>query len=205
MNKLDLSARALKQVSPRLTQDTKISLREMMYCVGNARDQIIKDNAWAKWSNGLEIVWDGMLSTFEAVSLTKKSECLYYAELPSKPLYLPKNMGIYQVVSNADPTNDLIPVSSTFYTMYKNQLAVGLDGYTGYYQNGNNIYIVGSNVTEETKLDLTLVCQSEDIGEYDYFPFPADMENEIIKMAIEQFVLTVQMPEDLSDNNRQDA
>lgn len=205
MKKIDLAARALQQVFPKLTQDSKIGLQEMMHCVGNARDQVIKQNAFAMWGADQELVWDGMLSEFNGEKLIKESDCLYYLELPAKPLYLPKGMGIYEVVFSEDTSNPLIPVKSTFRSLFRNSLARQLSGYKGYYQKGDRIYIVGTGVTEGTEINLTMVVQSEDIDPYDYFPFPADMENDIIKLAVEQFVITAQIPEDRRDDNRDEA
>lgn len=202
MTKNDLAFRALKQIFPRLTKDSKVLLREMAYCVGNARDEAIKNNAWAMLGVGEEIIWDGMISSYKGENLQKESNCLYYLELPAKPLYLPKGMGIFQVTSSEDPNVPIIPVRPTFNVMYRNSLAKELGGQNGYYQQGNKIYIVSNKVTEDTKIDLLLIAQSEDIGDNDYFPFPADMENQIIRMAIQQFSLTVTIPEDNSDNQR---
>ena len=202
MTKNDIAFRALKQLFPRLTKDSKVLLREMAYCIGNARDEAIKNNAWSMMTIGEDIIWDGMISPYSDNTLTKESDCLYYLELPAKPLYLPKNAGIYQVTSSEDPSNPIIPVRPTFNVMYRNSLAKELGGQNGYYQIGNRIYITTNNVTEDTKIDLLLIAQSEDIDDNAYFPFPADMENQIIKMAIEQFSPTVTIPEDNSDNSR---
>lgn len=202
MTKIDLASRALKHISPRLTKDSKVLLREMMYCVGNARDEVIKSNAWAMYSAGEDLIWDGMLSSYKDNTVSKEDDCLFYLDLPAKPLYLPKNAGIYSVISSKDRTFDIIPVPPTFSIMYKGSQALHLDGNMGYYQEGNRIYIIGSNITEYSKIDLLLIAQSEDIGSDEYFPFPADMENEIIRIAVQQFSPTVTIPEDRGDNSR---
>lgn len=202
MTKIDLASRALKHISPRLTKDSKVLLREMMYCVGNARDEVIKSNAWAMYSAGEDLIWDGMLSSYKDNAVSKEDDCLFYLDLPAKPLYLPKNAGIYSVISSKDRSFDIIPVPPTFNTMYKGSQALQLDGNMGYYQEGNRIYIIGSNITEDSKINLLLIAQSEDIGSDEYFPFPADMENEIIRIAVQQFSPTVTIPEDKGDNSR---
>lgn len=201
--KIDLSFRTLKQVFPRATSDSKILLREMMYALGNARDTVITQRAWSAWSAGEDIIWNGSLSKFE-VSLTKENDCLYYFELPAKPLDLPKQMGIYHITPKGNKKDALVPVEPTFYAMYSESLVQGLSGNIGYYQEGNKVYIVGGAVSEESELDLLLVAESDGIGERDYFPMPADRENEIIALAKQQFLTTVELPEDNGDNNRQD-
>lgn len=202
MTKLDLAARCIKQFFPKGTRDSKTSLREVMYCVGNVRDEMIKSNAWAMYSAGEEIVWDGMLSPFKGVSLTKESDCLFSLELPSKPLYLPKNMGIFSVTSSHDRTKAIVPVAPTFIIMYQGSQALSLDGQLGYYQEGNKLFLLGGAITEDSTVDLLLVAQSEDIGSDEYFPFPADMENELLMRAAQQYAPTVTIPEDAADNKR---
>lgn len=205
MTKADLAYRALKKLYPKLTQDSKTSMREMVAAIGNARDEILVRTAWEMWSNGIleDMVWEGCISTDEALSPTKDTRTNeWYLELPFKPLSMPKNMGIYQIT----PCNnqfEYYQVPSTFNSLFNGSEAKNLEGNSGYFLRGDKIYFTVSQ-TEETKLDIHSVKSSEDIDEDDYFPFPPDKENQIIELATSLYITQKQIPEDLSDNNISD-
>ena len=206
MTKVDLAYRALKKLYPKLTQDSKTSMREMVAAIGNARDEIVSRNAWDAWSKDAmeDIIWEGVISTYQEQSPIKDTRTNeWYLTLPFKPLVLPKNMGIYQIT----PCNnnfEYYQVPSTFNSMFSNSPAKNLEGDSGYYLRGNEIRFTAAQ-TEETKLDIHAVVSSEDIDEDDYFPFPADKENMIIDLAVEKYSIQKQIPEDLSDNNLSDS
>ena len=206
MTKADLAYRALKKLYPKLTQDSKTSMREMVAAIGNARDAIIVQSAWDFWSKDMmeEMVWEGAISTYESlepVKDTRTSE--WYILLPFKPLVLPKGMGIYQVTP-CNNSFEYYPVPSTFNSMFSGSPSKNLEGDSGYWLRGNKITFTVPQ-TEKTKLDIHAVTSSEDIDDDAYFPFPADKEEMIIDKAVQSYVLQKEIPEDLSDNNTSDS
>lgn len=206
MTKVDLAYRALKKLYPKLTQDAKTSLREMVAAVGNARDKVVADFAWQAWSNDLieDMVWEGCISTYEQLSPTKDTRTnRWYLQLPFKPLVLPKNMGIYQITP-CNNTFEYYQVPSTFNSLFNGSASKELEGNTGYWLSGDRIYFTAKQ-TEETLLDVHSISSSEDIADDDYFPFPPNLELDIINMAVQEYVLTKDIPEDLSDNNLADS
>lgn len=206
MTKADLSYRALKKLYPKLTQDSKTSMKEMIAAIGNARDSIISEMAWANWSRDMmeDMVWEGVITTHEALSPTKnKRTNRWYVQLPFKPLVLPKNMGIYQIT----PCNnnfEYYQVPMTFNSLFSDSPAKNLEGDSGYWLNGDIVEFTTPQ-KDDTKLDFHVVESSEGIGDDDYFPFPADKEEMIIERATNAFILQKDIPEDLSDNNLSDS
>lgn len=206
MTKVDLAYRALKKLYPKLTQDSKTSLREMVAAIGNARDEVIAKMAWEAWSSDRveDMIWEGCISTYEQLSPIKDTRTnRWYIALPFKPLQLPKNMGIYQVTP-CNNTFQYHPVPSTFNAMFSDTPSKNLEGDSGYMLRGDKVWFTVPQ-TEDTLLDFDAIVSSEDIDDDEYFPFPPDKENIIIDMAVGGYSLTKDIPEDLSDNNLSDS
>jgi hypothetical protein len=210
MTKTDLAYRTLKTFFPRMSTDSKVTMREMVYSVGNARDALIAE--WIRgnhYQTGDKDIWGGFLSpTYNDVEILKENNTLYYAQLPSKPIMLPGGTGLYRVVPVCDGSpifsDEFVQVPPSFQSLYSKSLALSLDGQNGYWQEADKIYLVGV-VDDETKLDITMIEASEAIDDDAFLPFPADMELELMKRARELFEVTVQIPEDVSDNNKADS
>jgi len=206
MTKADLAYRALKKLYPKLTQDSKTSMREMIAAIGNARDEILVTTAWNAWKNDLqeEMIWDGAITTYEALSPVKDTRTnRWYLNLPFKPLTLPKDMGIYQITP-CNNSFEYYRVPMTFNSMFSGSPSKELEGDTGYWLRGSLIEFTVPQ-KENTKLDVHAIVSSEDIDDDDYFPFPANLDNKIIDAAVDGYVLQKEIPEDLSDNNLSDS
>lgn len=205
MTKIDLAYRALKKLYPKLTQDSKTSMREMVACIGNARDEVLVKYAWDLRSADQteDMVWGGCLSEYNQLQPTKDSRTgAWYIDLPFKVLQLPRNMGIYQVTP-CNNSFEYYQVPNTFNSLFNDSPSINLEGNTGYSLKGDRVWF-NRKQTENTRLDFLVVASSENIGEDEYFPFPPNLELQIIDRAVESYVLQKNTPEDLSDDNVSD-
>lgn len=116
------------------------------------------------------------------------------AQLPVKPMMLPRNMGVWSVYLSEDINNEFIPLQMGQSNLLRSQLLVNdLLGQIGYEVRGLDIYFT-KDITKPTGTTIDVEMAIMDIsnyGDYDILPVPPEMEWQIVQ---EVFKLYMQEP-----------
>ena len=131
-----------------------------------------------------------MIATYENVAVTsfgEKSKSI----LPVTPIYLPKNMGIFQVYDPYYPDVPFIPLQRGQRGLLRtDELLNDTLGLISY-EPKNNVIIYSRDITTFGLTSVTMELCVLDMSTYgvnDYLPIPADYEEQVIKELEKQFM-----------------
>lgn len=204
--KLELAQRALKRLYPELRGDEKTSLKEMVYAIGNARDWVIRADIWARYRDRLEfdVNWDGIIKQYDVLVSYSETRCSYYADLPTYPLDLPLNMGVYLITDCNEISDAYIPVKKSHEWLYGGSFAEDMEGEKMYYQEGNRVFF-SSDFNDGDKVNITLIPSGNSIDDDDPdFGVAPDKELDVMNKAVEFYVVQKEIPEDITNNRLSD-
>jgi hypothetical protein len=110
--------------------------------------------------------------------------------LPTAPISLPKNMGVWAVSPTADPDNLFIPIpSGTFGLLKKIDVEKDLFGQIAFEVDGLSIIytkdIRNAPFSVNNVMVKLLVIDPSTMGDYDILPISADMEGDVIAHVIQ--------------------
>lgn len=198
--KLEIAQRLLSILYPDTTIDSKLTTQEAMKAVSEARDEYVR-NAILRNKNETNTVYGNWLSTFDKQGVKYDDvRCKWYCELPVGVISLPEDMGVYQAWYCNYPEDFLVPVSTGFMNRYRYSYAQLLEGKFGYYLAENRMYLL-HDANEQTKLGMNLIAQSEDLGDYDFFPIDGASVQGVLERAVQLYQVQKQIPQDkLNDN-----
>jgi hypothetical protein len=145
-----------------------------------------------------------MIATYDNIPVvTYKSKSK--STLPVVPMSLPRNMGVWAITPTTDLDNLFIPIpSGTFGLLKKIDVEKDMLGQIGYEVDGLNV--VYTSDIRNAPSSITSVCMRllvtdpTAMGDYDIFPIPADMEQDVITQVI-QILSTYQPKDDSVDNS----
>lgn len=198
-----LAEQVLKILTPRVTKDVKIDIRECELAVSQCRDNIaVSVLTPAAYQDEMDL-FGGFVSQPEAITVQKTNDGVYYATLPARPLDLPKNMGVYAVYGREDMSTQLFPVGINFTAMFKDNEARGLEGNTGYSLHTDRLIFHG-DINDGDGLYVVLVKSGFDIPSRGFFPIPPSYEREVVRGALEMLSVEKQIPEDLINDGIDD-
>ena len=103
--------------------------------------------------------------------------------LPTFPINLPLDMGVWNVSLASSPGDYLIPIAKGYSSVFKGTNAEYLEGQTGYIVKGNTISFtkaVSGNVVVEL-----LVSDFSELSDTDLLPIPPDMEVDVISNVLD--------------------
>lgn len=132
-----------------------------------------------------------------------------YVTLPYHPLTLPKDMGVFGVYSTEDPFNPFIPIPTgwgfALAGITHNKMAAVLDTMTCYERHGDRLYF--NKPAADIGTQVTLVLLGQDmaaVSDEQLLPMSVDMEEEVVRSAVELLLATRPVDErgdDSSDVN----
>lgn len=205
--KLEVAQRALRVLYPATNDDSKTSLREMVYAVANARDSLIVNDFLSRLQTDFDLVDDGWLKEYSENPQYSDARCSWYVQLPVNVVTLPNDMGIYYVTDCNNLDDPYIPVKKSHRWSYAGSPAEDLEGSASYYREGNKIWLnVGKDfLSKNDTIKLTLITAGSDIDEDDpEFGVSESFTLDIIQAAVSLYMITKQLPEDTTNNRLSD-
>ncbi|RMF60147.1 MAG: hypothetical protein D6746_07220 [Bacteroidetes bacterium] len=129
-----------------------------------------------------------------------------FLTLPYHPLTLPKDVGVFAVYPVGDPFNPFIPIPSgwgfALGGVTHNKLAAVLDQHICYERHGDRLYF--NKPQSEVGTTVTVVLLGQDMthttSDYDIMPLSVDMEDEVVRLAVELLANT-RPPDERGDDN----
>lgn len=182
------------------TSDSKITMRQAMRYVGQARDTLVTKYLWQTDYEMEDYLYGGFVVSY---TVTTKKDTLrnkHYAELPAKPIWLPNNEGILQVSFPQDEVNGFIPMPTVSMQIYGALDASFLEGNLGYYPEKDRIYLYGLEESD-CELLIKMIPDSDSIGDLDYFPIAPNLVDEMYDIALAKAGIQRQQPQDNVNDN----
>lgn len=176
---------------------SKISRQEAILAASQATNKVLRDLIYANKSQGVETI---PYECFREYVLPVKLDNLrnkWYATLPIRTLEsLFNNMGIYHVAPAADIDDLMVPLDSGFNSMFRGLDAFYLEGKLGYIPQKDRIYLQGGDFNEDFEVYVRLIPDATSLQPDDQVPAPADLEIDIIQLALQLLSVQIQIPRD---------
>ncbi len=175
--------------------------REIIFSLGQQRDYLAKAAYWEAMKLGQKDIDDVWLSTFNNIPTQLNSDTgLWYIELPAIPIILPRNRGLSTVCFMKALFNPMIPMSSNAPWVLKESGTEHVDllGNTGYFQEGNRLYLIGFN--GQADVMVKMIANSSSIGDSDFYPCAPDAIKNIVDYVFAAYMPAEQKPVDTSNN-----
>lgn len=181
---------------------TKYHINEIKISLCQVANQLLKMDYFNTLTPLQEFIPNGAaIGTYENLLVVKWSNTSKIV-LPCMPLRLPRNLGVYQIFSQADYFTEFIPLQLGEASMIRSQGLVGqLSGFTGYEVSGldciftQDLTIPNTNVYVTARLVILDFMQYSD---YDPLPLPPEMEH-TIKQEVYKLYATEIVPDKLVD------
>jgi hypothetical protein len=175
--------------------NTRIQKGDIRLLVEQVANKLLKTEYFAvNMPSGDTIPPNCLLYTYESVPVTVYKTTKSIATLPSMPINLPKNMGVFHVSKTDSIDEPFIPIPSGMYGIIKTQDLLGdLSGLIGYEVFGSKIVFtknlpglgVNNVFIRLVGVDLNTV------DDYTILPISADMEADIVNTV---YAMLVQLP-----------
>lgn len=191
-----LAEQVQKILTPRVTTDAKIDIRQCELAVAQVRDNIAYTFLTAAAYQDELDLFGGFVSSPDEYTIQKGDDGNYFVQLTSTPLDLPKNMGVYAVYGKEDMSTQYLPVGINFTAMFKESEARDNEGNPAFALHADKLIFHG-DVTEGTGLYVVMVKSGFDIPSRGFFPIPPSYEREVVRGALEMLAPEKQIPEDL--------
>lgn len=185
------------------TNDEELDLRELILYVSQALASIVRIRYYQNKAEGDDYINGLFIYSFKNV-LVQKDEDLnqYYAELPASTMDLPNDSAVHFVGYMQDQSKPIRRVPNGFIGISDGLSAGYLEGNSGFYVEGRNIYIVNIKKGEDPcKLLIKLVVAFGDIDEDKEIFMPLDVQDEIIAKAVQLYGVQKQSPKDVLNDN----
>lgn len=182
------------------TSDSKITLRQAMRYIGQARDALVRKYLWQTDYEMEDYLYAGFVVPYIVTTQKDTVRDKYYAKLPANPIWIPNNEGIVQVSFPHDEVNGFIPMPTASMQIYGALDASFLEGNLGYYPEKDRIYLYGLE-KDDCELLIKLIPDSNSIGDLDYFPISPDLVDEMFQVALQRAGLHAQQPQDNVNDN----
>lgn len=133
-----------------------------------------------------------------------------FVTLPYHPLTLPKDMGVFAVHPTDDPFNPFVPVPSGWGFavggITHNKMAAVIDTLTCYERHGDRLYFNKPASEVGTIIRLVLLGQNmAGVSDEQLLPMSVDIEEEVVRSAVELLLATRPVDERGDDNTNVNA
>lgn len=188
---------------------TNVSLSEVKISIGQACNQLLKTEYLQINGKTGEVIPNGtMIGEYTGIIPTSWVTGRSKATLPIKPVKLRRNMGVWSVFLEEDPTNEFIPLQMGQSNMLKSQPMINdLLGQIGYEQLGGmeigftkDLPLLFPGKTLVMRLAIMDISQYDD---YDPLPILPEMEWQI-KQEIVKLYSSEEIPDKLVDSTTSD-
>jgi acetolactate synthase regulatory subunit len=200
---LTSQAKIAEQISLRLREnssDATIDERELMLSVHQRLSDLIRDQLYETKGNEVQEVDGSLYYPIYDIPVLKNEKGRYYAKLPSASIALPFGVDIKRV--GTDNGAGFIPTQNGFNDLYRNLAASTLENQIGYFKSGTNIMFVNMTASNNTdKVNIDMVVPFGALDEDDEINIPADMLGKVVDVVFMDFVKTLQIPVDETNNS----
>lgn len=200
-SKYKIAEQVVKLLSAGQQKDgLKVSVQQAMHAVGQAANKIIRAFILSNKQMGVETIPFDIISSYSIKSEYDVDRDKWYVPLPVRALSgLPNNSGIHRVRLASDWGNDFVPLNEGFYSMYRDLDALMLESRPAYFPERDRLYLVG--YSKDAMFDVKIIADVNDIDDLDQVPLMADMENDVVMLAVQILSSQIQMVRDETNNN----
>lgn len=175
--------------------EARVHINDVKLLVEQVANQMLKADYFAmSLPEGDTVPNNCMIYTYDSVPVTTYKTTLSKCTLPSIPLNLPKNMGVFHISKTDDINNPFIPVPSGMYGIVKPQELLGdLSGLISYEVFGSTV-VFNKNLPALSINNVLIRLIGMDMStltDYDLLPLSSDMEAQIVDTV---FKILVQAP-----------
>lgn len=175
--------------------EARVHINDIKILVEQVSNQLLKADYFAiSLPEGDTVVNNCMIYTYESVPVTTYKSTLSKCTLPSMPVNLPRNMGVFHISKTDDINNPFIPIPSGMYGIIKPQDLIGdISGLISYEVFGN-IVVFNKNLPSLGINNVLIRLVGVDLStlsDYDLLPLSSDMEAQVVENV---FRILVQAP-----------
>lgn len=186
----------------RIGNATKFHINEIKISLCQVANQLLKMEYFSTLTPLQEFIPNGAaIATYENNLITKWSNTSK-TTLPAMPLRLPRNLGVYQIFSQADYFTEFIPLQLGEAGMIRSQgLVSQLSGFTGYEVSGLDVIFTQDLTIPNTQVYVTIravILDFSQYGDWDPLPLAAEMEWQI-KQEVYKLYMNEEIPDKLVD------
>jgi len=173
----------------------RVHINDIKLLIEQLANQMLKaDYLAVNMPEGDSLPSNCMIFTYDNISVSTYKTTLSKCTLPSIPLSLPRNMGVFHI-SKTDSINEpFVPIPSGMYGIIQPQNLLGdLSGLIGYEVYGKDV-IFTKNLPGLGINSVFIRLIGVDLGsltDYDLLPLSSDMEAQIVQQA---YSILVQAP-----------
>lgn len=192
--------------------DWKIDERQVFLMLDEVVNSLAADNYFANWRLTGAGIDEGFITTFEPVTVTDPGNGLFsYLDIPCNWAGLPKNRGIdgvYPLKYTQQSTQSVIVMSHMEYRQFMNNPARGMEGRLFGFLKGMRLTFGTCDVGVKygTNFGVRLVVRdSSQIGLDQWYPIPADFEDDLVDRVVEKLIAKRLTPTDSVRDNKDQA
>lgn len=179
-----------------LKPDRNLDIREVMLVLDQLRDAQVEYDFYQSIKDGDYTLDTDYLSYHENVSVvTDANKKLRYIVLPSSPISLPHDMGLYQISPMQNQENVFHRMPPGALGIYRGKQSLENEDNTYYWTVGERVYFKNIDAGVEDLL-LLMAKSSKDILESEDYPMPPNKEALILQQLKEVFLVPKQIPHD---------
>jgi hypothetical protein len=170
----------------------RVHINDIKLLVEQLANQILKaDYLSINMPEGDSLPSNCMIFTYDNIAVSTYKTTLSKCTLPSIPLSLPRNMGVFHI-SKTDSINEpFVPIPSGMYGIIQPQNLLGdLSGLIGYEVYGKDV-VFTKNLPGLGINSVFIRLIGVDLGsltDYDLLPLSSDMEAQIVQQAYSIFI-----------------
>jgi hypothetical protein len=197
-SKSKIAEQVVRQIG-KYTDESNIDEREVMLAIHQSLGSLVRLRFFESKNTEAQEVDGSLYYSVDDISVLKKGK-KYYIKMPSTSISLPFGVEIKRV--GTEEGRGYVPTQNGFNDLHTGLASSCLEGSIGYYKQGNNLFFVNMNSTNNPEtVDLVLALPFESLDEDDEINIPSDMLDEVIERVVMKFVRTEQMPTDDTNNS----
>lgn len=189
--------------------DFKIDERVVFLMMDAVVNRMAAENYFSNWKLTGATIDEGFISTFEPVTITDPADGGFsYIDIPCNYAALPRNRGIdgvYPLKYKTEYQQGVVILSHMEYRQFMKNPARGMAGRLYGYLKGMRLIFATCDVGKKYGANWgvrLVVRDSSQISLDQWYPIPADKEEELINTVIEQLMAKREQPTDtVRDNN----
>lgn len=188
-----------------INKDSKITIRQAMFALGEARNFVIKKHIFQAYANfgSFDVPFD-LIGEYEA-KVYKDSRSNWCVDLPVKALDVYKGLGIYSLYERGFENESYVPLSANSVAMYSGLQSADTEGRKGYQPKGDKLYLKNVTFQDDTYkdviIDMMIIPDSHSIGDREDFKLTPEMEFEVTDLAFQKLAPQVQVRQDNVHDN----
>lgn len=182
---------------------SRVQRNDVKLLIEQVANQLLKTEFFGvNMADGDTVPPNCMIYTYESVPVTTYKTTKSKCTLPSMPINLPRNMGVYHISKTDAIDEPFIPIPSGLYGIVKPQALLGeLSGLIGYEVFGKEVVFTtnlpGQNVNN---VFIRLVgVDLNNVTDYEMLPISSDMESQIVQTVYNILVQTPPADKTIND------